>query len=75
MAAWRGSHRPGTTPQQWGMARVNSYIAKGKTYHTADADLHGGKKKTSDKKKGSSTKKSTKPRTKTGRGGRTKLHP
>ena len=75
MAAWRGSHRPGTTPQQWGMARVNSYIAKGKTYHTADADLHGGKKKTSDKKKGSSTKKSTKPQTKTGRGGRTKLHP
>lgn len=75
MAAWRGSHRPGTTPQQWANARVNSYIAKGKTWHTADADLHGGKKKTSDKKKGSSTKKSTKPRTKTGRGGRTKLHP
>lgn len=75
MSAWRSSHRPGTTPQQWANARVNSYIAKGKTWHTADADLHGGKKKTSDKKKGSSTKKSTKPRTKTGRGGRTKLHP
>ena len=40
MAAWRTSHRPGTTPQQWGMARVNSYITKGKTYHTADKDLH-----------------------------------
>ena len=39
MAAWRTSHRPGTTPQQWGMARVNSYITKGKTYHTADKDL------------------------------------
>ncbi|NBW58203.1 hypothetical protein EBR43_10590 [bacterium] len=39
MAAWRNSHRPGTTPQQWGMARVNSYITKGKTYHTADKDL------------------------------------
>jgi ribosomal protein S14 len=40
MAAWRTGHRPGTTPQQWGMARVNSYITKGKTYHTADKDLH-----------------------------------
>jgi hypothetical protein len=39
MAAWKTSHRPGTTPQQWGMARVNSYITKGKTYHTADKDL------------------------------------
>jgi hypothetical protein len=26
-------------PQQWGHARVNSYINKGKTYHTADKDL------------------------------------
>lgn len=39
MAAWRTGHRPGTTPQQWAMARVNSYITKGKTYHTADSDL------------------------------------
>jgi hypothetical protein len=39
MAAWKTGHRPGTTPQQWGMARVNSYITKGKTYHTADKDL------------------------------------
>lgn len=40
MAAWRTGHRPGTTPQQWGMARVNSYITKGKgTYHGADKDL------------------------------------
>lgn len=40
MAAWRTGHRPGTTPQQWGMARVNSYINKGKgTYHGADKDL------------------------------------
>jgi len=39
VAAWRTSHRPGTTPAQWGMARVNSYIMKGKTYHTADKDL------------------------------------
>lgn len=39
VAAWNSGHRPGTTPQQWGMARVNSYITKGKTYHTADKDL------------------------------------
>ena len=47
IAAWKTGHRPGTTPQQWGMARVNSYITKGKgTYYGADADLSGkGKKK------------------------------
>ena len=39
VAAWNSGHRPGTTPQQWGMARVNSYITKGKTYHTTDKDL------------------------------------
>jgi hypothetical protein len=40
VAAWRTGHRPGTTPQQWGMARVNSYITKSKgTYHGADKDL------------------------------------
>jgi len=43
VAAWNSGHRPGTTPQQWGMARVNSYITKGKgTYHGADKDLHEG---------------------------------
>jgi hypothetical protein len=41
VAAWNSGHRPGTTPQQWGMARVNSYITKGKgTYGGADKDLH-----------------------------------
>lgn len=40
VAAWRTGHRPGTTPEQWGMARVNSYITKGKgTYYGADKDL------------------------------------
>lgn len=40
VAAWKSGHRPGTTPQQWGMARVNSYVTKGKgTYHGADKDL------------------------------------
>lgn len=43
VAAWNSGHRPGTTPQQWGMARVNSYVTKGKgTYHGADKDLREG---------------------------------
>lgn len=40
VAAWNSGHRPGTTPAQWGLARVNSYVTKGKgTYHGADKDL------------------------------------
>ena len=40
MAAWQGGHRPGTTPQQWAFARVNSFITKGKgTWGGADSDL------------------------------------
>jgi hypothetical protein len=40
MAAWQGGHRPGTTPQQWAFARVNSFITKGKgTWSGADSDL------------------------------------
>lgn len=40
VAAWNSGHRPGTTPEQWGHARVNAYIRKGKgTYHGADKDL------------------------------------
>ena len=38
-AAWATGHRPGATREQWAMARVNSFITKGKTYSTADADL------------------------------------
>lgn len=30
VAAWRTGHRPGTTPQQWGYARVNAFITKKK---------------------------------------------
>ena len=37
MAAWKGGHRPGTTPQQWAFARVNSMLTGGK----ADPDLQG----------------------------------
>ena len=46
VAAWKTGHRPGTTPQQWAYARVNSFITGGKTRTTGDADLwkqHKGK--------------------------------
>jgi len=39
MAAWRTGHRPGATQQQWGYARVHSFLMCGKTYHTTDSDL------------------------------------
>lgn len=39
MAAWRTGHRPGATEQQWGYARVHSFLLCGKTYHTTDSDL------------------------------------
>jgi len=40
MAAWKGGHRPGTTPQQWAFARVNSFITKSSgTWGKADSDL------------------------------------
>jgi len=38
-AAWRTGHRPGATQQQWGYARVSSFLLKGKTYRTADSDI------------------------------------
>src|SRR5210317_2111476 len=40
MAAWKGGHRPGTTPQQWALARVNSFVTKSSgTWGGADSDL------------------------------------
>ena len=39
MAAWRTGHRPGATQQQWGYARVSSFLLCGKTYQTTDSDL------------------------------------
>lgn len=45
MAAWKTGHRPGTTPQQWAFARVNSFITGGKTRTTADKDLWAKAKK------------------------------
>ena len=38
MAAWKTGHRPGTTPQQWAFARVNSFTTKSSgTWGKADA--------------------------------------
>lgn len=48
MAAWKTGHRPGTTPQQWAFARVNSFLTGGKTRTTADADLWAKTKKKSE---------------------------
>jgi hypothetical protein len=39
MAAWRTGHRPGATEQQWGYARVHSFLLCGKTALTTDSDL------------------------------------
>lgn len=39
MAAWKSGHRPGTTPHQWALARINSFATGGKTRYTADKDL------------------------------------
>jgi hypothetical protein len=40
MAAWKTGHRPGANQQQWGYARVNSFLTKGDgTWGKADKDL------------------------------------
>lgn len=39
LAAWRTGHRPGANPQQWGYARVHSFLVKGKTFYTSDNKL------------------------------------
>jgi hypothetical protein len=52
MAAWKTGHRPGTTPQQWAMARVNSMLTGGK----ADPDLQPKARAAKKKKKASAKK-------------------
>ena len=47
LAAWRTGHRPGTTPQQWAFARVNSMLTGGK----ADPDLQKQARASKKKKK------------------------
>lgn len=39
LAAWRTGHRPGATQQQWGYARVHSFLMCGKTHYGPDSDL------------------------------------
>jgi hypothetical protein len=48
MAAWRSGHRPGVAPQQWALARVNSFITGVGKAREADNDLW--KKHTENKK-------------------------
>lgn len=36
-AAWRTGHRPGASAEQWGYARVHSYLLCGKTHYGPDA--------------------------------------
>lgn len=45
MAAWKSGHRPGVSPQQWAMARVNSFITGKGGARKADSDLWKKKKK------------------------------
>jgi hypothetical protein len=39
-AAWKTGHIPGTNPQQWAMARVNSFVTGGKTTKMSDKGLY-----------------------------------
>lgn len=51
VAAWKTGHIPGTTPQQWGMARVNSFATGGKTTTMSDKALYKQAKKAKAAKK------------------------
>ena len=44
LAAYKTGHRPGTTPNQWAMARVNSVLTGGKAAKV-DAHIFGKGKK------------------------------
>ena len=50
-AAWKTGHIPGTTPQQWAMARVNSFVTGGKTTKMHDKKLYQRAKANRKKKK------------------------
>ena len=50
-AAWKTGHIPGTTPQQWAMARVNSFVTGGKTTKMHDKKLYQQAKKNRKPKK------------------------
>jgi len=44
-ASWKLGHRPGVPPQQWAMARVNSFVTGGKTTKMHDKKLYQRAKK------------------------------
>jgi len=50
-AAWKTGHVPGTTPDQWAHARVNSFITGGKTTKMQDKALYQQAKKAKAAKK------------------------
>jgi hypothetical protein len=51
-AAWKNGHIPGTNPEQWGLARVNSFVTGGRTTKVGDGALYAqGKKAKSERKK------------------------
>lgn len=50
-AAWKTGHVPGTTPQQWAMARVNSFLVGGRTTEVGDKALYKQAKANLKKKK------------------------
>lgn len=50
-AAWKIGHIPGTNPQQWAMARVNSFVTGGKTSKMQDKALYKRAKANLRKKK------------------------
>lgn len=49
-AAWARGHIPGTVPNQWAMARVNSFVTGGKTTKMSDKKLYQQAKKNRKKK-------------------------
>lgn len=51
VAAWKTGHIPGTTPQQWGFARINSFATGGKTTTMSDKALYQQAKKAMAKRK------------------------
>jgi hypothetical protein len=44
-SAWKRGHTPGVTPQQWAMARVNSFSVGGRTTEVSDGALYRQAKK------------------------------
>jgi hypothetical protein len=50
-SAWKGGHIPGTTPQQWAFARVNSFVTGGRTTEMSDKALYKRAKKNMKDKK------------------------